>query len=71
MSPRRIDPRLAHMLDAASRHGDESGADYEVGDLRQMMMLAWEVIAEGAGESSLDRFVQQAEAILVDWKEVG
>ena len=37
---------VEHLLSVAQRHGEESGADHEVGDLQQFLRAAWAQLTE-------------------------
>lgn len=56
------------LLSLATRHGDESGNDYEIGDLQELLRAAWEVMTP-AQRSQMLRSPQVsnvAEGCLVD-----
>jgi hypothetical protein len=44
---------VEHLIEAATRHGQESEPDHEIGDLQQFLRLAWEIMTPAQCERLL------------------
>ena len=53
-----VEAGVEAIIDAATRHGQESDPDHEVGDLQDALRLAWDLLIPAARKTLLRRYFE-------------
>ncbi len=58
---------MERLIQAAANHGGESGNDYEIGDLQDLLRLAWSIMPDESRHAFGANF--EVEDLLENWEE--